>query len=118
MAVAAVHHDGSENAVRPKSHIFGIPIDLDLKIDSVGLGQEEIGNALARLTIDKGLARIGRIERVNRIFRENKPAPICRIRPIRGQKLFSLSFQTASKFSIVPERRAMKPEYRRLRRSV
>src|SRR4028119_87938 len=28
MAVAAVQHEGSGNGTRPKSHIFGIPIDL------------------------------------------------------------------------------------------
>ncbi|MET0430327.1 MAG: AsmA family protein, partial [Microvirga sp.] len=38
-----------------------VPIDLDLKIDSVGLGQEDIANASARLSIDRGLARIERI---------------------------------------------------------
>ncbi len=38
-----------------------VPLDLDLKIDSVGLGQEDIANATARLTIDRGQARIERI---------------------------------------------------------
>ncbi|QFU16010.1 AsmA family protein [Microvirga thermotolerans] len=39
-----------------------VPLDLDLKIDSIGLAQEDLSNAILRLTLDKGEARIERID--------------------------------------------------------
>lgn len=39
-----------------------IPIDLDLKIDSIGLGQEDLSNATLRLSLERGKARLDRIE--------------------------------------------------------
>ncbi|NIX76448.1 AsmA family protein [Microvirga terricola] len=38
------------------------PIDLDLKIDSIGLGQEDLSNAALRLSLLGGKARVDRIE--------------------------------------------------------
>lgn len=38
------------------------PIDLDLKIDSIGLGQEDLSNASLRLSLQGGTARVDRIE--------------------------------------------------------
>ncbi|MBB4039316.1 hypothetical protein GGR34_000951 [Microvirga flocculans] len=42
--------------------LIRIPIDLDLKIDSIGLGQEDLSNAILRLSLDTGRARLDRIE--------------------------------------------------------
>ncbi|WP_134496500.1 AsmA family protein [Microvirga pakistanensis] len=39
-----------------------VPIDLDLKIDSIGLGQEDLTNASLRLSVERGKARVERIE--------------------------------------------------------
>lgn len=39
-----------------------VPIDLDLKIDSIGLGQEDLSNANLRLSLERGKARLERIE--------------------------------------------------------
>jgi hypothetical protein len=39
-----------------------VPVDLDLKLDSIGLGQEDLSNANLRLSLDKGRARLDRIE--------------------------------------------------------
>ncbi|WP_052954595.1 AsmA family protein [Microvirga vignae] len=39
-----------------------VPIDLDLKIDSIGLGQEDLSNANLRLSLERGKARLDRIE--------------------------------------------------------
>ena len=39
-----------------------VPIDLDLKIDSIGLGQEDLSNAILKLSLDTGRAQIDRIE--------------------------------------------------------
>ncbi|MBA1156369.1 AsmA family protein [Microvirga mediterraneensis] len=39
-----------------------VPIDLDLKIDSIGLGQEDLSNAALRLSLDTGRAILDRIE--------------------------------------------------------
>ncbi|WP_243371720.1 AsmA family protein [Microvirga solisilvae] len=39
-----------------------VPIDLDLKIDSIGLGQEDLTNATMRLSLDHGKARVERFE--------------------------------------------------------
>lgn len=39
-----------------------VPVDLDLKIDSIGLGQEDLTNANLRLSLEKGRARLDRIE--------------------------------------------------------
>jgi len=39
-----------------------VPLDLDLKIDSIGLAQEELSNANLRLSLERGLARLDRIE--------------------------------------------------------
>ena len=39
-----------------------VPIDLDLKIDSIGLGQEDLSNAMLRLSLERGKARVNRIE--------------------------------------------------------
>ena len=36
---------------------FVVPVDLDLKIDSIGLGQEDLSNAIARLSLDRGRAQ-------------------------------------------------------------
>lgn len=41
---------------------FVVPVDLDLKIDSIGLGQEDLSNAIARLSLDRGRARINLFE--------------------------------------------------------
>ncbi|MBF9233567.1 AsmA family protein [Microvirga alba] len=38
------------------------PVDLDLKIDSIGLGQEDLSNATLRMTLQGGRARMDRIE--------------------------------------------------------
>lgn len=38
-----------------------VPIDLDLKIDSIGLGQDDLTNANLRLSLEKGKARIDQI---------------------------------------------------------
>ena len=42
--------------------VVHIPIDLDLKIDSIGLAQEDLSNANLRLSLDTGRARLDRIE--------------------------------------------------------
>jgi hypothetical protein len=42
--------------------LIRVPIDLDLKIDSIGLGQEDLTNAALRLSLDTGRARLDRIE--------------------------------------------------------
>ena len=42
--------------------LIRVPIDLDLKIDSIGLGQEDLTNANLRLSLDTGRARLDRIE--------------------------------------------------------
>ncbi|NBJ11937.1 AsmA family protein [Microvirga arsenatis] len=39
-----------------------VPIDLDLKIDSIGLGQEDLSNAILKLSLDTGRAQLDRIE--------------------------------------------------------
>ena len=39
-----------------------VPIDLDLKIDSIGLGQEDLSNAILKLSLDTGRAQVDRIE--------------------------------------------------------
>ena len=39
-----------------------VPIDLDLKLDSIGLGQEDLSNANLRLSVERGRARLERIE--------------------------------------------------------
>ncbi|MFC4172348.1 AsmA family protein [Microvirga sp. GCM10011540] len=39
-----------------------VPIDLDLSIDSIGLGQDDLTNANLRLSLEKGRARLDRIE--------------------------------------------------------
>lgn len=39
-----------------------IPVDLDLKIDSIGLGQEDLANAVLQLSLDRSRAKIDRIE--------------------------------------------------------
>ena len=36
---------------------FMVPVDLDLKIDSIGLGQEDLSNAIAKLSFDRGMAK-------------------------------------------------------------
>jgi len=41
---------------------ISIPIGLDLKIDSIGLGQEDLTNATLRLSLERGKARLDRIE--------------------------------------------------------
>ena len=41
---------------------FVVPVDLDLKIDSIGLGQEDLSNAIARLSLDRGQAKIDLFE--------------------------------------------------------
>jgi uncharacterized protein involved in outer membrane biogenesis len=41
---------------------ISIPIDLDLKIDSIGLGQEDLTGANLRLSLERGKARLERIE--------------------------------------------------------
>ncbi|WP_210484930.1 AsmA family protein [Microvirga antarctica] len=41
---------------------FVVPVDLDLKIDSIGLGQDDLSNAIARLSLDRGQARINLFE--------------------------------------------------------
>lgn len=41
---------------------ISVPIDLDLKIDSIGLGQEDLTNATLRLSLERGKARLDRIE--------------------------------------------------------
>jgi len=41
---------------------IAIPIDLDLKIDSIGLGQEDLTNANLRLSLERGRARVDRVE--------------------------------------------------------
>ncbi|WP_201830052.1 AsmA family protein [Microvirga zambiensis] len=42
--------------------VIHFPIDLDLKIDSIGLGQEDLSSANLRLSLDTGRARLDRIE--------------------------------------------------------
>ncbi len=42
--------------------LIRVPIDLDLKIDSIGLGQEDLTNANLRLSLDTGRATVDRIE--------------------------------------------------------
>jgi hypothetical protein len=42
--------------------LIRVPVDLDLKIDSIGLGQEDLSNAILRLSLDTGRARLDRIE--------------------------------------------------------
>ena len=42
--------------------LIRVPIDLDLKIDSIGLGQEDLSNAVLRLSLDTGRATLDRIE--------------------------------------------------------
>lgn len=39
-----------------------VPIDLDLKLDSIGLGQDDLSNANLRLSVERGRARLERIE--------------------------------------------------------
>ncbi|RDI60711.1 AsmA family protein [Microvirga subterranea] len=39
-----------------------VPIDLDLKLDSIGLGQDDLSNATLRLSVERGRARLDRIE--------------------------------------------------------
>ncbi|MCG7391679.1 AsmA family protein [Microvirga sp. ACRRW] len=39
-----------------------VPIDLDLKIDSIGLGQEDLTGAILRLSLERGKARLERVE--------------------------------------------------------
>lgn len=39
-----------------------VPVDLDLSIDSIGLGQEDLSDARLRLSVEKGKARLERIE--------------------------------------------------------
>ncbi len=39
-----------------------VPLDLDLKINSIGLAQEELSNANLRLSLERGRARLHRIE--------------------------------------------------------
>ncbi|MCB8821326.1 AsmA family protein [Microvirga rosea] len=41
---------------------ISVPIDLDLKIDSIGLGQDDLSNAVLRLSLAKGEAKIDRID--------------------------------------------------------
>ena len=41
---------------------ISVPIDLDLRLDSIGLGQEDLTNANLRLTLERGKARLERIE--------------------------------------------------------
>ena len=41
---------------------IAVPIDLDLKIDSIGLGQEDLTNANLRLSLERGRARVDRVE--------------------------------------------------------
>lgn len=41
---------------------FAVPVDLDLKIDSIGLGQEDLSNAIARLSLDRGQATVDLFE--------------------------------------------------------
>ena len=41
---------------------FAVPVDLDLKIDSIGLGQEDLSNAIARLSFDSGQFKVGLFE--------------------------------------------------------
>jgi uncharacterized protein involved in outer membrane biogenesis len=39
-----------------------VPIDLDLRLDSIGLGQDDLSNASLRLSVERGRARLDRIE--------------------------------------------------------
>lgn len=39
-----------------------VPVDLDLKLDSIGLGQEELSKANLRLSLGKGKARLEHVE--------------------------------------------------------
>jgi uncharacterized protein involved in outer membrane biogenesis len=39
-----------------------VPVDLDLSLNSIGLAQEELSNLVARLTLDRGRARVTRLE--------------------------------------------------------
>ncbi|MEZ0170057.1 AsmA family protein [Microvirga sp. TS319] len=41
---------------------IALPIDLDLKIDSIGLGQEDLTNANLRLSLERGRARLDLVE--------------------------------------------------------
>ena len=41
---------------------IAVPVDLDLRIDSIGLGQEDLTNAKLRLSLERGKARVDRIE--------------------------------------------------------
>lgn len=41
---------------------ISVPLDLDLKIDSIGLAQEELSNAVMRLSVDRGRATVERID--------------------------------------------------------
>jgi hypothetical protein len=41
---------------------ISVPIDLDLRLDSIGLGQEDLTNANLRLSLERGKARLERIE--------------------------------------------------------
>ncbi|MGO4572432.1 AsmA family protein [Microvirga sp. 2TAF3] len=41
---------------------ISVPIDLDLKIDSIGLGQDDLSNAVLRLSLNRGQAKLDRIE--------------------------------------------------------
>ena len=41
---------------------IAVPVDLELKLDSIGLGQDDLTNANLRLSLDKGRARLDRIE--------------------------------------------------------
>ncbi|MFL5194228.1 MAG: AsmA family protein, partial [Microvirga sp.] len=42
--------------------LIRVPVDLDLRIDSIGLGQEDLSNAVLRLSLDTGRATLDRIE--------------------------------------------------------
>ncbi|MBM6594557.1 hypothetical protein [Microvirga pudoricolor] len=39
-----------------------IPVALDLKLDSIGLGQDDLSNAVAKVTVEKGIAKVERFE--------------------------------------------------------
>ncbi|MBZ6075249.1 AsmA protein [Microvirga puerhi] len=41
---------------------ISIPIDLDLRLDSIGLGQDDLSNAVLRVSLEKGEAKVDRIE--------------------------------------------------------
>lgn len=39
-----------------------VPLDLELKLDSIGLGQDELSNATLRMALERGRARLERVE--------------------------------------------------------